>query len=96
MKKIALMVVTFLVAISLTTAASAEETLKVKGTVIKKDEAAKSVTIKTKAGEEVMVVMEDADMLGKVKEGGKAEAKYVVKDGKNVGSKLRRLTQGCE
>jgi hypothetical protein len=31
-----------------------------------------------------------------VKEGGKGEARYVVKDGKNSGVKLRKLTAGCE
>jgi hypothetical protein len=35
-------------------------------------------------------------MVFRVKEGEKGEAKYVVKDGKNVGSKLRKLIEGCQ
>jgi hypothetical protein len=54
------------------------------------------VTIKTKDGAEVTVIMENADMLSKVKEGEKGEAKYVVKDGKNSGIKLRKMTEGCQ
>lgn len=74
----------------------ADDAMKVKGTVTKIDTAAKSVTIQPKEGEAVTVIMEDADLLDKVKEGGKGEAKYVVKDGKNVGTKLRKLSAGCE
>ncbi len=96
MKKIMAVLVTVLFALSLSMAAIAQEEQKVKGTVTKIDAAAKSVTIKTKAGDEVTVVMEDASLLSKVTEGGKGEAKYVTRDGKNAGIKLRRLTEGCE
>ncbi len=100
MKKIMAVVVAVLVALSLSMVVVAQEQQqerqKVKGTVTRIDTANKSVTIKTKAGDEVTVVMEDASLLSKVKEGGKGEARYVVKDGKNVGVKLRRLTEGCE
>ena len=96
MKKIMVVLVTVLVAFSLSMAAIAQEEQKVKGTVIKIDIADKSVTIKTKAGDEVTVVIEDASLLSKVTEGGKGEAKYVTRDGKNAGIKLRRLTEGCE
>ncbi len=96
MKKIMVILVTVLVALSLSMAAFAQEEQKVKGTVAKIDTATKSVTIKTKAGDEVTVAMEDASLLSKVKEGGKGEARYVVKDGKNVGIKLRRVTEGCD
>jgi Cu/Ag efflux protein CusF len=94
MKKIFVFCLTVVVALTLSTSAFAE-TLKVKGTVTKIDTATKSVTIQPKEGEAVTVIMEDADMLSKVKEGGKGEAKYEVKDGKNVGAKLRKLTAGC-
>jgi Cu/Ag efflux protein CusF len=96
MKKIFAVCLTVMVALALSTAVFAEETLKVKGTVTKIDTAAKSVTIQPKEGAAITVVMEDADMLDKVKEGGKGEAKYVVKDGKNVGTKLRKLSEGCQ
>jgi Cu/Ag efflux protein CusF len=96
MKKIMVVLVTVLVALSLSMVAVAQEEQKVKGTVTKIDTATKSVTIKTKDGAEVTVIMENADMLSKVKEGEKGEAKYVVKDGKNSGIKLRKMTEGCQ
>jgi hypothetical protein len=97
MKKIIAMSLTIVIALALsTTVFGDEELLKVKGTVTKIDTAAKSVTIQPKEGAAVIVVYEDADLLEKVTEGGKGEAKYVVKDGKNVGSKLRKLSGGCQ
>lgn len=90
MKKIMMLIVTVFVALSLSIAAVAQEEQKVKGTVTKIDVATKSVTIKTKAGAEVTVVMEELSQLAIVKEGEIGEAKYVVKEGKNVGIKLRR------
>jgi len=96
MKKIMVVLVTVLVALSLSMAAVAQEEQKVKGTVAKIDAAAKSVTIQPKEGAAVTVVYDDADLLSKVKEGGKGEARYVTKDGKNSGVKLRKLTAGCE
>jgi Cu/Ag efflux protein CusF len=77
-------------------AAFADEPVKVKGTVTKIDEAAKSVTIQPKEGEAITVVMEDGDLLSKVKEGGKGQATYAVVDGKNVGTKLKKLSAGCD
>ncbi|HLA05351.1 MAG TPA: hypothetical protein VJZ16_05160, partial [Syntrophales bacterium] len=96
MKKIMVVLVTVLVAFSLSMVAVAQEEQKVKGTVTKIDAATKSVTIQPKEGAAVTVVYDDADLLSKVKEGEKGEAKYVVKDGKNSGVKLRKLTAGCE
>lgn len=96
MKKIMVVLVTVLVALSFSMAAVAQEEQKVKGTVTKIDAAAKSVTIQPKEGAAVTVVYDDADLLSKVKEGGKGEARYVVKDGKNSGVKLRKLSAGCE
>ena len=91
MKKIFALCLAVLPSLSyLSTAAFADEPLKVKGTVTKIDVAAKSVTIQPKEGEAVTVVMEDADLLAKVKEGEKGQATYLVKDGKNVGTKLKK------
>jgi Cu/Ag efflux protein CusF len=95
MKKIMVVLVSVLVALSLSMAAVAQEVQKVRGTVTKIDAAAKSVTIKTCDGTAVTVVMENADLLSKVKEGEKGEARYVVKDGKNACIKLRKLVEGC-
>lgn len=93
-KKMIVACLTLVVALSLGMAAFAEE-LKVKGTVTKIDVAAKSVTIQPKEGEAVTVIMEDAELLSKVKEGGKGQATYEVKDGKNVGTKLKKMSEGC-
>jgi len=96
MKRILVACITLVVALSLGTAVFAGESLKVKGTVTKIDEAAKSVTIQPKEGEAVTVVMEDADLLSKVKEGEKGQATYAMLDGKNVGTKLKKMTEGCQ
>ncbi len=76
--------------------AVAQEQQKVKGKVSKVDITTKSVTIKTKSGSEVMVVMEDATKLSNVKEDEKREVTYVTVEGKNIGSKIRRFSGGCE
>jgi hypothetical protein len=65
---------------------------------MKIDTATKSVTIRNKKdGAMVVIVMEDAAaaMLSKVEEGNKAEAKYIIKDGVNIGIKLRKMGEGC-
>ncbi|OGW54142.1 MAG: hypothetical protein A2Z46_03815 [Nitrospirae bacterium RBG_19FT_COMBO_55_12] len=96
MKKIMAALVTVLLALSFSMAAVAEDQQKVKGTVTRIDAAARSVTIQPKEGAAVTVVYDDADLLSKVKEGEKGEAKYVTKDGKNSGVKLRKMTEGCQ
>lgn len=73
-----------------------QEEIKVKGTVVKIDESTKSITIQPKQGDAVTVVMEDGELLWKVKEGQKGQAIYMVKDGTNVGIKLKKLTAGCD
>ena len=95
MRKTAAVVLAVLVAFAFGTAAMAQDLMKVTGTVTQVDKAAKSVTIKPEQGEAVTVFMEDADALAKVTEGGKAEARYRVKDGKNVGTRLCKLAEGC-
>jgi len=96
MKKMMVMALTVLVMRSLSIVAIAQEQQKVKGKVSKIDIATKSVTIKTKSGSEVMVVMEDATKLADVKEDEKREVTYVTLEGKNIGSKIRRFSGGCE
>jgi Cu/Ag efflux protein CusF len=96
MKKMMVVALTVLVMLSLSIVAIAQEQQKVKGKVSKIDIATKSVTIKTKSGSEVMVVMEDAAKLADVKEDEKREVTYVAVEGKNIGSKIRRFSGGCE
>lgn len=87
---------TILVMLSLCVIAVAQEQQKVKGKVSRIDIATKSVTIRTKSGSEITVVMEDAAMLSDVKEEEKRQVTYITADGKNIGSKIRRFSGGCE
>jgi Cu/Ag efflux protein CusF len=95
MKKMLVICLTVAVALALSMSALAGESIKVKGTVAKIDAATKSVTIQPKEGDAVTVIMEDAEQLSKVKEGEKGQATYEVKDGKNVGTKLKKMSEGC-
>ena len=98
MKTILVLAVIVLVALSLSISVpvSAGEKMKVKGKVEKIDTANKSITIKPKKGDAVTVVYEDADVFSKVEERGNAKAYYVVEGGVNKGSKLRKITTGCD
>lgn len=95
MKKISIIFLAVAIVLAFSAPAFTQEQLTVKGTITKIDTAAKSVTIKTKDNAEVTVVMDNPDMLSKVKEDDKAEAKYVIKNGVNAGFKLRKLVEGC-
>ena len=96
MTRILAVCIALAVALSLGSAVFAEESIKVKGTVTKIDAVAKSVTIQPKEVAAVTVVMEDVDLLSRVKEGEKGQATYAVVDGKNVGTKLKKMTEGCQ
>ena len=96
MKNIFAISCAIMIVLALGTPGMAEEAVKVKGTVAKIDIAARSVTIQPKEGDAVTVIMEDAELLSKVKEGEKGQATYLVKDGKNIGSKLKKLAEGCQ
>ena len=96
MKRIIVACIAVVVALSLSSAVFADEPIKVKGTVTKIDAAAKSVTIQPKEGDAITVVMEDADLLSRVKEGEKGQATYTVVAGKNTGTKLKKLSEGCQ
>ena len=94
--KIALVLcLTLLIAGSLSTAGPAQDVLKVRGVVLTINAAAKSVTIQPREGASVTVVLDGAAMLSRVKEGDKAEATSVVKQGVNAGSCIRMLIEGC-
>jgi predicted RNA-binding protein len=95
-KMMNVMAMTVLVALSLSMVAIAEEQLKVKGKVTKIDMETRSVTIKPKSGAEITVMMEDASKLAEVQVDEKREVAYVTVDGKNIGSKIRRFSGGCE
>lgn len=89
-----------LLAAALTVAAvgtvPADDLVKAKGTVTSINKDAASITLKPRTGAAITVVMEDPDLLGRIREGEVGEVRYRVKNGVNSGVKLRRLVQGCE
>ena len=93
MRKLAVVVTA--VALVFGTVAMAQELIKVTGLVMKIDTATLSVTILPQVGDAVTVIMSNAESLSKVKVGDKAEARYRVKDGKNMGRWLRKISEGC-
>jgi hypothetical protein len=72
----------------------AQDLLKVTGWVSKIDTGAVSITILPEGGTAVTVIMNDPESLSKVVESDKAEARYRVKDGKNIGRWLHKITDG--
>lgn len=96
MKKFAGACMMILLTAAISAAAIDQEQLKVKGTVTSIDKAAATITVKPATGDAVIVVFENSEQFSKVKEGEKAEAKFYVKNGKNMGYKLRKIIEGCQ
>ena len=88
-------VVAIAVVVTLGTAVMAQELMKVTGLVMKIDTAALSVTILPQVGDAVTIIMKDAESLSKMKLGEIAEARYRVEGGKNMGRRLRLISEGC-
>ena len=95
MKKLKVLMLATLVMLAFGTPVMAQELMKVTGWVSKIDTGAMSVTILPEGGTPVTVIMGNAESLSKVEEGDKAEARYRVKDGKNVGRWLHKISEGC-
>ncbi len=95
MRKSAALMLTAVVILAFGTPVVAQELMKVKGWVSRIDAGAMSVTILPEGGKPVTLIMSDPESLSKVAEGDEAEARYRVKDGKNVGRWLRRISEGC-
>jgi hypothetical protein len=94
MRKISIAVIAFLLMFALGTAAMGQELKKVTGWVSIIDTGAVSITILPEGGTAITVIMSNVESLSKVSEGDKAEARYMVKDGKNVGRWLRKINDG--
>jgi Cu/Ag efflux protein CusF len=94
MKKISIVSLAVVLMFALGTAVMAQEPMKVTGWVSRIDTGAVSVTILPEGGTAVTVIMGDAESLSKVEEGDKAEARYRLKDGKNMGRSLRKIGEG--
>lgn len=95
MKRIALVMLAVVVTIALVTPVMSQSPGKVRGWVSIIDATAMSVTILPEGGMPVTVIMGDAESLSKVQEGDEAEARYTVKDGKNLGRFIRKIDGGC-
>lgn len=97
MKTLAVRVIAFtlVMAVALATAAMAQDLMKVRGWVSRIDPGTVSVTILPEGKTAVTVVMGDIESLRKVSEGDEAEARYRVKEGKNMGRSLRKIDGGC-
>lgn len=94
MKKISIVSIALMLMFTLGTTVMGQELMKVTGWVSKIDTGAVSVRILPEGGTAVTVIMGDPESLLKVAEGDKAEARYRVKDGKNMGRWLRKITDG--
>jgi Cu/Ag efflux protein CusF len=94
MKKMAVMALALVLAVALSTSLMAQEAMKVTGWVSKIDNEALSVRILPEGGTAVTVIMGDVESLSKIVEGDKAEARYRVKDGKNMGRWLHKSSDG--
>jgi len=94
MKKISIVSIAVVLMFALGTAVMAQELMKVTGWVSRIDTGAVSVTILPEGGTAVTVIMGDVESLLKVVEGDKAEARYRVKDGKNMGRWLHKSSDG--
>ena len=97
MKKVVVVVVIALVmAIALVTPVMAQELMRVRGTVTKIDTETMSVTIEPEGGAKVTVIMGNAESLSRIKVGETVESRYTVTEGKNIGKRLRKVSEGCE
>lgn len=94
MRQLSVVALTAVLVLMFGTLVMAQDLLKVTGWVSKIDTGAVSVTILPEGGTAVTVIMGDAESLSKVEEGDKAEARYRVKDGKNMGRWLRKISEG--
>lgn len=95
MKKISIVSIAMVLMFVFGTVVMGQELMKVTGWVSRIDTEAVSVTILPEGGTPVTIIMGDAASLSKVEEGDKAEARYRVKDGKNMGRWLHKVSEGC-
>lgn len=96
MKVLSILLLAAALTVSAVGAVPADDLVKAKGTVTSINKDAASITLKPRTGAAITVVMEDPDLLGRIREGEVGEVRYRVKNGVNSGVKLRRLVQGCE
>jgi len=95
-KKVVVVVIALVMAIALVTPVMAQELMRVRGTVTKIDTETMSVTIEPEGGAKVTVIMGNAESLSRVKVGETVESRYTVTEGKNIGKRLRKVSEGCE
>lgn len=95
MRKVTILAAAILITFTFGTTTMAQNLGKVRGWVSKIDTEARSVTILPEGGTAVTVIMSSPESLLKVEEGDEAEARYIVKDGKNMGRQLHKIAGGC-
>jgi hypothetical protein len=95
-KKVVVVVIALVMAIALLAPVMAQELMRVRGTVTKIDTETMSVTIEPEGGAKVTVIMGNAESLSRVKVGETVESRYTVTEGKNIGKRLRKVSEGCE
>ena len=96
MRKVVVVVIALVMAIALVTPVMAQELMRVRGTVTKINTETMSVTIEPEGGAKVTVIMGNAESLSRVKVGETVESRYTVTEGKNIGKRLRKVSEGCE
>ena len=89
-------VIAVVMAFMLVAPVMAQELMRVRGTVTKIDADTMSVTIEPEGGAAVTVIMGNAESLSRVKVGETVESRYTVTDGKNIGKRVRKVSEGCE
>jgi hypothetical protein len=55
-----------------------------------------NVTIEPEGRTAVTVIMGNAESLSRVKVGETVESRYTVTNGKNIGKRIRKVSEGCE
>jgi hypothetical protein len=95
-RKVVFIVIALVMVFMLLAPVMAQELMRVRGTVTKIDTETMSVTIEPEGGAKVTVIMGNAESLSMVKVGETVESRYTVTEGKNIGKRLRKVSEGCE
>ncbi|MCX7793425.1 MAG: hypothetical protein N2257_03325 [Thermodesulfovibrionales bacterium] len=84
---------------AITSAVSSENTELIKGKLISVDKAKKTIVVQDKNGAEVTIIFEDDAVFSRIERlkieiGEKVSVRYIIKDGKKIGTYIRSL-RGC-
>ncbi len=84
---------------TITTVASSEDTELIKGKLVSLDKAKKTIVIQDKQGVETTIFFEDDAVFSRIERlkieiGEKISVRYIIKNGKKIGTYIRSL-RGC-